>query len=124
MNGHAVLVDAAKGLKEWRLAIGAIAEACDPQRRFFGVGDGLRVDLDFRMPRPKSHFLASGDVSSSAPVFPRTPDCDKLVRGVFDALTGRVIPDDSQITELSARKRYAQGEDDAGVMVSIKVANG
>jgi len=36
--------------------------------------------------------------------YPKTPDLDKLVRGVLDALTGVCYVDDSQVTTIECEK--------------------
>ena len=36
-------------------------------------------------------------------------DVDKLVRAIFDAMTGIVYKDDSQVCDSSEQKRYADG---------------
>jgi Holliday junction resolvase RusA-like endonuclease len=41
--------------------------------------------------------------------YPKTPDLDKLVRGVLDALTGVCYVDDSQVTSLVASKVWQTG---------------
>lgn len=52
----------------------------------------------FYFKRPKSHLKSNGTHKASAPIFhTQTPDLDKLLRSVGDALTGTVIVDDKQI---------------------------
>jgi len=46
-------------------------------------------------------------------------DLDKLARTLFDALTGVVYDDDSQVVELHVSKRYPRGGDVVGVSVWI-----
>jgi hypothetical protein len=49
------------------------------------------------------------------------PDQDKLLRGLFDALTGVLYVDDGQADLSVLRKRYAWGEHPAGVDVAVSV---
>ena len=47
------------------------------------------------------------------------PDADKLIRLVFDALTGIAYTDDAQVVQLQARKRYVTPGEDPGVVVTV-----
>ena len=69
----------------------------------------IQLDLLFRMPRPAWHFGTgrnAGVLKASSPAqHTQTPDLDKLVRLVGDALVGAgVIHDDSQIHTIHADK--------------------
>ncbi len=73
---------------------------------------GLRVDLQFIMPRAKSHFRTgrfSGLLKASAPVHhTKTPDLDNLIKFVLDAMNGVFYGDDAQIAEIRAVKQYSK----------------
>ncbi len=56
--------------------------------------------MDFYFERPKSASL------KSRPGMTVKPDGDKLVRAVFDAMTGTVVTDDAQFVDIHARKFY------------------
>jgi len=75
----------------------------------------------FTFPRPKSHFRTgrhAGEVKESAPGWkPSTPDLDKLVRALGDAMSGVVIRDDAQIVDLAVTKIYGQKP---GVVVKVR----
>lgn len=79
------------------------------------------VAMAFYMPRPKSHFNSKGEVKNSAGLYHVSkPDIDKLVRCVFDALTGIAWVDDSQAQISSAQKVYARtATTQPGVQISI-----
>lgn len=80
---------------------------------------GVSIRLVFRMPRPKGHRRANGEIKPSAPAVPSgKPDLDKLVRCVLDALTGYAWRDDSQVTTCEAVKRF---EIDKGPGVEIAI---
>jgi crossover junction endodeoxyribonuclease RusA len=101
-------------LYEWRAAVARACPIDDPQAGAF------HVQLIFRMPRPKAHTGVKGLVPRYTEAQPLVyPDLDKLVRGVLDALTGRVWHDDSQVVHLVARKRYADLDELPGVEVWI-----
>ena len=64
-------------------------------------------EFDFR--RPKSHLTSKGALTKAAPLFPtgrQIGDTDKLIRSVCDALTGIVWYDDSQVVDITAKKRF------------------
>ena len=52
----------------------------------------------------------------------RKPDLDKLVRAVLDSLEGVAFTNDSRVTSLTARKYYAEGESEPGVVVKVEAA--
>lgn len=68
------------------------------------------ITLAFYMPRPKSHFGTGKNAAAlkngAAYYHTSTPDLDKLVRCVIDALTGIAWNDDSQVGLIRARKVY------------------
>lgn len=80
-------------------------------------GQPVGVEVTFLFHRPMSHYIA-GDrtrLRTTAPALPalRTVgDVDKLSRCVLDALQdgpSPILPDDSQVCELVARKRWTDG---------------
>ena len=90
---------------EWkaRVAIAAAKHfAADP------IGKSLAMQLNFRLPRPRSHFGKDG-LKPSAPVLPTgKPDIDNLAKAVIDALVGvGVLDDDCLVCLLTVTKRYA-----------------
>lgn len=84
------------------------------------LADGpVAVTLNFRMPRPKSHFGKSG-LKQTAPVLHCSkPDIDKITRAVLDALTAIAWKDDSQVALLTVMKRY---DDEPGVQITLEAA--
>jgi Holliday junction resolvase RusA-like endonuclease len=74
------------------------------------LDEPLELSVIFYLPRPKT-------VQDRA--YPAVmPDVDKLLRAVFDSLSGVIYVDDSRIITVSAQKRYA---DDRGPGASIRV---
>jgi len=70
------------------------------------LDEPVQVELHFSMPKPKS-------APARSRTFPRrTPDLDKLVRSILDALTDAgVWHDDAQVISLFAHKHYpSEGE--------------
>ena len=108
VKGRAVMVDADKKLKPWRQAVtDAAAEERGDNPLFMGP---VRVRVRFVFPRPKSHYGTGRNaevLKPNAPLFvDKKPDIDKLLRAIFDALTGVVFKDDSQVTTVESSKVY------------------
>lgn len=89
-----------------------------------------RVDLVFTFDRPPSHYRTGRNahlLKDDAPTFPgnNCGDIDKLQRAIFDSLTAALVwDDDTQVTEVRARKVYV-GEDEhaaptAGIDVVVR----
>ena len=52
----------------------------------------------------------------------KAPDVDKLARNVLDALTGVAFDNDAKVTDIVMRKRWAEGTNQPGVLITIKPA--
>ena len=78
--------------------------------------------------RPKSHYGTgrnAGRLKASAPPYPISKgrnDLDKLLRLIFDAMTGIVYEDDSQVCKLGeTEKIYAGGTQPLeGVLIGVR----
>lgn len=79
------------------------------------------VAMQFRFPRPKAHYNSKGELKPKAGIYHNTkPDVDKLVRCVFDALTGIAWKDDSQAHITSAVKAYVYKQSELpGVVIDL-----
>lgn len=93
------------------------------------VGLALRVEVEFRIARPRGHYRTgkrAHELLPSSPASPITkPDLDKLVRSTWDALTGIVFDDDSRIVEALVRKVYATaGTEGARIRVEFATDSG
>lgn len=98
-----------KKLKPWRQQITDTALSLGLHRV---AGDGsiepifdrdtpVEVTMNFYFTKPKTSKRRGHTVR---------PDGDKLVRGIFDAITGVLIVDDAQVVEFHARKHYGGPE--------------
>lgn len=97
----------------WAKAIQAAATGCDV------IPGPVWVAVTFRLPRPKGHYTARGELREKAPLHPTThPDLDKLARTTLDALTGLAFDDDSRVVQLTVRKQYAV-PDRAGAVITV-----
>ena len=69
--------------------------------------------------RPKAHYKRT-NVRTDAAAFPFSRgDCSNLAKGIEDALLGVAYKDDSQVVELTVRKRWAKPGEDAAAIVTI-----
>lgn len=116
--GKGVLVESSKTLKPWRNDVGREASIAMRGREM--VYGPVAVRLAFHFPRPKGHFGTgknAGTIKASAPRRHIVkPDIDKLERAIYDALTGIVWKDDSQVWKVEKIKAYAST---AGVYIDI-----
>lgn len=121
-RGRHQLIEDNKRSKPWRDTIAywvarTWTQTVDP-------GQPVGVEVTFTLPRPKGHYgtgANAGHVKHSAPdhaTSHSTGDVDKLARLALDAVQDTdVLPDDSAVVELVARKAYLEADDpDADVL--------
>ena len=97
---HPVLTSDNRATMPWRQEIAYSALAVHAVK--FDRSVPLSIVMAFFFAKPKSARKRQAHTVK--------PDCDKLVRCVFDALTGIVFEDDAQIVIHSARKLYGLPE--------------
>lgn len=95
-NGHITHNKSAELLK-WRKAVGTAAQQFIIQP----LEGAVVMTLKFHLLKPKT-------VKREKPTVP--PDADKLARAVFDALTGIIYKDDSQVIKMDLEKCYSSWE--------------
>ena len=123
VKGRAVVTqDNRDKQKPWASSISYMAQQAKMQAGCGMYLGPVSIRLDFTMPRLSSHYgmgKNAGQVKATAPFWhTSTPDLDKLVRCVKDALTGVLWKDDSQVALMPAvRKVYG---DEPGVMIEIQ----
>ena|SRR5262245_60843112 len=118
-QGNLFLRSSTKGrdAKAWQHTVSTGALFAMRQRNQLLLEGALFGVFTFVRPRPKQHFGAHGVKDSFKKTLPETrPDADKLCRAIGDALTNVVYRDDSQLTTVILRKRWATIE---GVHVAI-----
>jgi len=107
---------AGKVLVHWENAIAVEAEKFVETP----VSNGVEVHLRFYLPRPKYHFTSKGTPSKQyTDTHTKKPDLDKLIRALFDALTGIVYLDDAQIYQIVCSKKFADEKNPVGVFVRV-----
>lgn len=82
---------------------------------------GLRLGLEFVMPRPAAHWTSKGVLRSSAPVTHRSkPDLDNLAKAVMDALENAgAFANDCAVQDLRVLKRYGRQCETPGCWITI-----
>lgn len=113
-GGKVALVESSKTLPKWRKTV---TQAAKQAHEGEPVDGPVEISLEFAMPRPKAWGKKRQD-----PMIQR-PDTDKLIRAVFDAITGVVVHDDSQFTRVKAFKRRAAHGEPTGVFVELHHEN-
>ena len=108
VGGRAVVTDASKNLAPWRDSVAAAA--VDAMNGHPPIDEAVDVVVTFDFIRPKT---------SKRPYPSVMPDVDKLLRGVFDALTAAgVLRDDSRVVNVTGRKRYRDFE---GAEITVRL---
>jgi Holliday junction resolvase RusA-like endonuclease len=80
----------------------------------------LKLWALFTFKRPKAHYRKNGTVlRDDAPCYHgSTPDADKLLRALGDAMTGVVYGDDRQLAKVEAIKTYTESSEGVEIIVS------
>lgn len=115
-GGSHVLIEDNPRTKTWRKIVSTHITRSWPNHAA-EHGQPVGVEVTFSMPRPKSHYGTGGNaghVKLSAPdhaVSHSVGDLDKLARLILDAIQDtHVLPDDSAVVELTARKAYLEDD--------------
>lgn len=108
--GGGRLIESSKAVAPWRTTV-----AWHTAQAYTGppLQGALQVVLEFVMPRPAS------TPKRTTPAAIKKPDLDKLIRAVFDALTGVVWRDDSQVIEVVASKQLAELDEQPGCHIRV-----
>ena len=122
--GSRVVANNEHALGSWRSDVASAAQRAKPADWDINAAVSLRCEFVF--PRPQSHYGTGKNVTKLKPSAPRyhvkTPDVDKLVRGVADSIGDAVarvlLNNDSQIVSIYAAKRYST-DDFLGAIITI-----
>ena len=108
----------------------SVAYACEQQYNGPLIGDAVAVDITFVIVRAAGHWGTGKNSERLKPSAPahcttsRAGDIDKLCRSTLDGIAQRsggcLIKDDSQVVELTCRKRYAERDEPAGAVLRIR----
>lgn len=107
--GNGRMIEASKKVGPWREAVKEAVSLLELEP----LTGPLYVEMKFYLQKPKT-------VKRLVPTVP--PDLDKLVRGLFDALTiAGVWEDDALVIEIgTTQKLYADEDNPPGCLVAIK----
>lgn len=98
-----VVRDDSPELKPWRHKVATVARANGWREPIDGP---VALGVAFVRQRPRAHFKR-GVLKRDAPAFPTGPrDLDKLLRAIFDALTGVCWCDDARVVVARPIKLY------------------
>ena len=122
--GSRVVANNEHALGSWRSDVASAAQRAKPAEWDINAAVSLRCEFVF--PRPLSHYGTGKNATKLKPSAPRyhvkTPDVDKLVRGVADSIGDAVarvlLNNDSQIVTLYAAKRYST-DDFLGAIITV-----
>ena len=122
--GSRVVANNEQALGSWRSDVASAAQRAKPADWDINAAVSLRCEFVF--PRPLSHYGTGKNATKLKPSAPRyhvkTPDVDKLVRGVADSIGDAVarvlLNNDSQIVSIYAAKRYST-DDFLGAIITI-----
>ena len=119
-----VMANNAEALASWRSDVAAAAHRHKPEE--WNINAAVSLQCEFVFKRPLSHYGTgknAGKLKASAPAHHvKTPDLDKIVRSVSDAvgdaLASVLLRNDSQIVSIHATKRY-QTDDFLGAIITV-----
>ena len=100
-NGHAYTPD--NGIVAYRQAVALAAKAAGATPT---EDAPLTLIVDLVFERPKSHFLASGELNPRTALKVPPGDCTNYCKGVEDCLNGVAWKDDVQIGKVVVEKSY------------------
>ena len=120
------LREVSKKIQPWRASV---QYACHEQYKGKPITEAVELEVTFVLPRAKNHYGTGRNLTKlkdSAPTHhTKTPDVDKLTRGLLDPMTvkcgGNVLIDDSCVIALNGRKRYAEASESSGALVTITI---
>ena len=122
--GSRVVANNEHALGSWRSDVASAAQRAKPAD--WDINAAISLRCEFVFPRPLSHYGTGKNATKLKPSAPRyhvkTPDVDKLVRGVADSIGDAVarvlLNNDSQIVTLYAAKRYST-DDFLGAIITV-----
>lgn len=120
-DGRNVMVDMNQQARAWA---DAVTHAAAEQGNGELLCGPIALEVSFFFSRPKSHFGSGKNFEKVKPSAPemhaQTPDLDKLLRTVGDALSGVLIRDDKQICAIHGKKVWTTGPEHAEIRVHEK----
>lgn len=120
-TGRAIYLPDNPRTKDWQATVGWSAAAAIGGGGIPFPSGPVVMAVVFYLPRPKA-LLTRKHATRDVPHV-KKPDLDKTVRAAFDALSGIAWTDDSQVTDLIARKRYCAAADYPRAVIRVRRAD-
>lgn len=123
-TGRAQMTEQSKHVYTWRDDIRSAAARA--MGAAMPTGKAVRVLAEFIVARPKADFGTGKNADAlkpSAPIHPikkTSGDIDKLLRALFDAMSGIVYDDDAQVVNVHSVRRFAVGFERPGAFVTVR----
>lgn len=108
--GNGIMLYDPSKVKQFKILVGNMAREQMKQNEWQRFENKpLMLDVTFYRPIQQSLSKAEHDRRARHEVLPIVkPDCDNYVKSCLDSLNGIVWKDDALITDIRARKRYAE----------------
>jgi crossover junction endodeoxyribonuclease RusA len=112
-----VVQEMAKGLSDWRHDVKYFAMD-ELERNDLPMLVDVPVWVKLRFVMPRSTSLPKR-LKITPPCIKKTGDLDKLIRGIFDAVTGIVYADDCLVVKDDTTERTAEPGEQPGCLITI-----
>lgn len=107
-GGFSRAYDPAKSRRAKADVLGQVKMAMRTQSDFKPLENAIELNLTFYRPIPKGKSKKWRENAKKGVILPTSrPDVDNYAKLIKDALNGYLWRDDSQVTDLIARKRYS-----------------
>lgn len=108
--GNGIMLYDPSKVKQFKILVGNMAREQMKQNKWSVLNNKpLMLDVTFYRPIQKSLSKAEHDRRAKHEVLPIVkPDCDNYIKSCLDSLNGIVWKDDALITDIRAKKRYAE----------------
>lgn len=117
-HGRAQMIPSNKAkLEPWRKKVTAAAKAYADRVGLTPYDEPMWIDVTFTMPRPKACPRWRLWASTAA-------DADKMLRAVFDSLTGPIVTNDARFCCIAVEKRWSNDPADVGVVMRFGSLDG
>lgn len=100
--------------------VGILAKKAMLEQKFKRVeNDPVSIDITFWLPRPKYHFISSGQIKTKYIGIQhlKVPDLDNLIKSVKDGMNKIAYRDDCLVMEITACKHFANNDPCTGITI-------
>lgn len=123
--GNGVMIEESRHLPAWRATVAAAAREAATRAGWTLTTGHCWLEVDVHVERPLTHHVGrdrARELRDDAPEYcTRTPDLDKVLRAVCDALTKILWADDKQVVDITANRCWA---DDPGETPGVTIEVG